>query len=133
MWSLYNKFIYISVISRKILIGIYKIIFAQCAGFIILKTPPGDPSLHYLQFYTDVMPAAADPIFSISNTDLSILFKLSASAPPEMIPLSGGFPNPAMFPFTKTVIETSDGMYSILYTVCIFFIQFYWFPDTSLF
>lgn len=37
------------------------------------------------------------------------LTKVLASAPPEMIPLSGGFPNPAMFPFTKTVIETSDG------------------------
>ena len=28
-----------------------------------------------------------------------------------MIPLSGGFPNPAMFPFVKTVIETIDGKF----------------------
>jgi len=27
--------------------------------------------------------------------------KVLAAAPPEMIPLSGGFPNPAMFPFTS--------------------------------
>jgi len=37
------------------------------------------------------------------------LTKVLASAPKEMIPLSGGFPNPAMFPFVKTVIETIDG------------------------
>ena len=27
--------------------------------------------------------------------------KILAAAPPEMIPLSGGFPNPKMFPFTR--------------------------------
>lgn len=32
-----------------------------------------------------------------------------ATAPPEMIPLSGGFPNPEMFPFVKASIETTDG------------------------
>lgn len=37
------------------------------------------------------------------------LTKVLASAPPEMIPLSGGYPNPAMFPFAKATIESVDG------------------------
>lgn len=37
------------------------------------------------------------------------LTKVLATAPPEMIPLSGGFPNPATFPFSKITVETLDG------------------------
>jgi len=37
------------------------------------------------------------------------LTKVLATAPPEMIPLSGGFPNPATFPFSKMSVETTDG------------------------
>ena len=35
--------------------------------------------------------------------------KILAAAPPEMIPLSGGFPNPKMFPFSKLTLEVEGG------------------------
>ena len=35
--------------------------------------------------------------------------KVLAQAPPEMIPLSGGVPNPAMFPFTSLTMEVVNG------------------------
>lgn len=35
--------------------------------------------------------------------------QILASAPPEMIPLSGGFPNPQMFPFKQLTLEVSGG------------------------
>ena len=35
--------------------------------------------------------------------------KVLANAPPEMIPLSGGFPNPAMFPFTNLTLDVVNG------------------------
>ena len=55
--------------------------------------------------------------FWVTKYLLCISFS-TASAPKEMIPLSGGFPNPAMFPFVKTVIETIDGkvFFNILQT-----------------
>lgn len=37
------------------------------------------------------------------------LTKVLATAPPEMIPLSGGFPNPATFPFSKVQVKCADG------------------------
>ena len=36
--------------------------------------------------------------------------KILANASPEMIPLSGGFPNPQMFPFTQVTINVADGL-----------------------
>jgi len=35
--------------------------------------------------------------------------KILASAPPEMIPLSGGLPNPKLFPFKNLNVEVMDG------------------------
>ena len=35
--------------------------------------------------------------------------QILASAPPEMIPLSGGFPNPQMFPFKQLTLEVTGG------------------------
>jgi len=35
--------------------------------------------------------------------------KILAAAPPEMIPLSGGFPNPEMFPFKNLTISMENG------------------------
>jgi len=35
--------------------------------------------------------------------------KILANASPEMIPLSGGFPNPEMFPFTNLSIDVTNG------------------------
>lgn len=35
--------------------------------------------------------------------------KILAAAPPEMIPLSGGFPNPEMFPFKSLTISVENG------------------------
>jgi len=35
--------------------------------------------------------------------------KILAAAPPEMIPLSGGFPNPEMFPFKNLTIDVENG------------------------
>jgi len=35
--------------------------------------------------------------------------KILANASPEMIPLSGGFPNPEMFPFTNLTIDVTNG------------------------
>jgi len=35
--------------------------------------------------------------------------KILASSPPEMIPLSGGFPNPDLFPFKSVDIEVAGG------------------------
>ena len=35
--------------------------------------------------------------------------KILAAAPPEMIPLSGGFPNPEMFPFNNLTISVENG------------------------
>ena len=35
--------------------------------------------------------------------------KILAAAPPEMIPLSGGFPNPEMFPFKNLTISVENG------------------------
>jgi len=35
--------------------------------------------------------------------------QILAAAPPEMIPLSGGFPNPQMFPFKQLTLEVSGG------------------------
>ena len=37
------------------------------------------------------------------------LTKVLATAPPEMIPLSGGFPNPSTFPFSQIDVKTTDG------------------------
>lgn len=42
------------------------------------------------------------------------LTKILATAPPEMIPLSGGFPNPELFPFSKAHFETTDGQSILL-------------------
>jgi len=35
--------------------------------------------------------------------------KILASAPPEMIPLSGGLPNPKLFPFKDLTVQVTDG------------------------
>ena len=35
--------------------------------------------------------------------------KILANSSPEMIPLSGGFPNPEMFPFTDLTIKVANG------------------------
>jgi len=35
--------------------------------------------------------------------------KILAAAPPEMIPLSGGFPNPEMFPFKEMTVSVENG------------------------
>jgi len=35
--------------------------------------------------------------------------KILANAPPDMIPLSGGFPNPKMFPFTSLTMDVEGG------------------------
>ena len=35
--------------------------------------------------------------------------KILANASPDMIPLSGGFPNPEMFPFTKLTVDVEHG------------------------
>eukprot|EP00092_Neocalanus_flemingeri_P004236 GFUD01004556.1.p1 GENE.GFUD01004556.1~~GFUD01004556.1.p1 ORF type:complete len:438 (-),score=98.23 GFUD01004556.1:51-1364(-) len=35
--------------------------------------------------------------------------KILAAAPPEMIPLSGGFPNPEMFPFKNLTLSVENG------------------------
>ena len=35
--------------------------------------------------------------------------KILANASPEMIPLSGGFPNPQMFPLTQITINVENG------------------------
>ena len=35
--------------------------------------------------------------------------KILAAAPPEMIPLSGGFPNPEMFPFKTLSLSVENG------------------------
>ena len=35
--------------------------------------------------------------------------KILANAPPDMIPLSGGFPNPKMFPFTSLTMDVDNG------------------------
>ena len=35
--------------------------------------------------------------------------QILAAAPAGMIPLSGGFPNPEMFPFKKLVLEVAGG------------------------
>ncbi len=37
--------------------------------------------------------------------------KLLSAAPPGIIPLSGGLPNPEMFPFAGAQIKTKDGVY----------------------
>ncbi len=40
--------------------------------------------------------------------------KLLESASPEMIPLSAGFPNPELFPFSRATFETRDGQTIVL-------------------
>ena len=50
-------------------------------------------------------PGAQNPTTRIILSIPQIL----ASAPPEMIPLSGGFPNPQMFPFKQLTLEVSGG------------------------
>jgi len=35
--------------------------------------------------------------------------KILAAAPPEMIPLSGGLPNPKLFPFKELTVQVTDG------------------------
>ncbi len=49
--------------------------------------------------------------------------KLLASAPKDVIPLSGGLPNPIMFPFVETVVKTSDKS-TITITVLIYTFKF---------
>jgi len=40
--------------------------------------------------------------------------KLLESASPDMIPLSAGFPNPELFPFSRATFETRDGQKIVL-------------------
>lgn len=40
--------------------------------------------------------------------------KILATASPEMIPLSGGLPNPEMFPFKQLTLQVSDGVPIVL-------------------
>ncbi len=42
------------------------------------------------------------------------LLKILSEASPDMIPLSGGLPNPAMFPFKEAQITLKDGAKVIL-------------------
>ena len=48
------------------------------------------------------------------NNPIRHLVKLLDSASPDMIPLSAGLPNPALFPFTKATFETQDGQEIVL-------------------
>ena len=59
-----------------------------------------DPGDQYFQFL---------PLSLFPHTSNNPLCQILASAPPEMIPLSGGFPNPQMFPFKQLTLEVSGG------------------------
>ena len=59
--------------------------------------------MHFLQAYYQKI------LYSRQPSLIRELTKVLATASKEMIPLSGGFPNPATFPFTKITVETVDG------------------------
>ena len=94
---------------------------AGCKTFLGGPPPPPvhqQPGATMYSRFISAVSSARQPSLIREMTQVSLarcqinpqpLLQILASAPPEMIPLSGGFPNPQMFPFKQLTLEVTGG------------------------